>query len=355
MGVMVVCAVLAAGCMSDDEEARPTTTAPVADEVDEASTRPVYDFAHKTPSEVDDYWTEERLEATPEHKLPILPGDADPALPPEPEGPPTRVDPKPPGGGQATLPRARPSPRRLLEEYVYKRYRWRGPSTAPPAKMWGRLLDSSGSCSATIVGSANRSLVWTAGHCLWDNDTHRWFDRNPVFIPGYRKGKAPYGKWTARKIGVHPRWKKARKGKPAWGFDVGYVLVERLGGEYLTDRIDGYQGIAFNYARNYQYLAGGYPSVGKFKGRFLHVCDAPFAAVDKSAKPATTAIGCDMSEGSSGGGWLIAMGHEQAGVGWVFGVNSYGYDGEDAMYSPYFGTGICRYYRRVSGMSLTCG
>lgn len=347
-------AMVVAGCMGDDESTRDTTTTPAGDPVDEASTRPVYDFPHETPSAIDAYWTNERIESLPEHELPIRPGQPAPDVETAPDGPPVRINPKPPGDTVVTIPKSLPSPRRILENYTFRRYRWPGPNNQAPAKMWGRIIDDSGYCSGTIVASANKSLVWTAGHCLWDNDTHSWYDKNPAFIPGYRKGRHPFGKWTSRRIGVHPKWKKAPRGKPAWGYDVGYLLVERLNRKYLTDRVDGFQGMNFNDTRSWQYLSGGYPAKGKFKGRFLQVCDAPFGAVDKSSQPATTAIGCDMTEGSSGGGWVIGMGQGQAGVGWVYGVNSYGYPGEKAMYSPYFGREICNFYGKVSGMELTC-
>jgi hypothetical protein len=49
-------------------------------------------------------------------------------------------------------------------------------------------------------------------------------------------------------------------------------------------------------------------------------------------------IGCDMTVGSSGGGWATAAGA-------LNGVNSYRYTGQpDVMYSPYFGPTIKELY-----------
>ncbi len=39
-------------------------------------------------------------------------------------------------------------------------------------------------CSRTALNSRNRSVVWTAGHCVFDTDG-RVFATNWVFVPGF--------------------------------------------------------------------------------------------------------------------------------------------------------------------------
>ncbi|MEV7077961.1 hypothetical protein AB0N88_05375 [Streptomyces sp. NPDC093516] len=57
------------------------------------------------------------------------------------------------------------------------------------------------SCTATVVTGANSSTVVTAGHCVNSSDLlgedNQW-TTNVMFVPGYRDGSAPYGKFVGR-------------------------------------------------------------------------------------------------------------------------------------------------------------
>ena len=93
----------------------------------------------------------------------------------------------------------------------------------------------------------------------------------------------------------------------------------------------GGRGIAFNYDRNQSFVDYGYPAAPPFDGSKLWVCEAAHATDDTSASPATMGIGCDMTGGSSGGGWTVGNS--------VYSVNSYGYSNQpNVMYGPYQGT-----------------
>ena len=108
----------------------------------------------------------------------------------------------------------------------------------------------------------------------------------------------------------------------------------------------GGQGIAFNQPRPQEYVSGGYPADYPFDGKTLYVCDAPLGGNDRSASPPTIAIGCDMTGGSSGGGWIVNM---KDGLGTLVSVNSYGYFSQpDAMYGPYQGNAAERLYDQAS-------
>ena len=66
----------------------------------------------------------------------------------------------------------------------------------------------------------------------------------------------------------------------------------------------------------------------------------------RSASPPTIAIGCDMTGGSSGGGWIVNM---KDGLGTLVSVNSYGYFSQpDAMYGPYQGNAAEKLYEQAS-------
>ncbi|MEU0518490.1 hypothetical protein [Streptosporangium sp. NPDC006007] len=67
------------------------------------------------------------------------------------------------------------------------------------------FLDDKGQerwCSGTSVQSKYRNLVATAAHCVYDTDTNKPYS-NFVFIPGYYKGKAPWGVYVGSKFNTH--------------------------------------------------------------------------------------------------------------------------------------------------------
>ena len=88
---------------------------------------------------------------------------------------------------------------------------------------------------------------------------------------------------------------------------------------------------SFNYARNQTYVSHGYPAAPPFNGQRLWTCTSPLIYDDTSANPPTMGIDCDMTGGSSGGGWIAGGG--------VASVNSYGYTTlPNVMFGPYQGT-----------------
>ena len=116
-------------------------------------------------------------------------------------------------------------------------------------------------------------------------------------------------------------------------------------GKTLVDTVGG-QGIAFNQPRPQEYVSGGYPADYPFDGRPSTCATRRSAATTAAASPPTIAIGCDMTGGSSGGGWIVNM---QNGLGTLVSVNSYGYFSQpDAMYGPYQGNAAERLYDQAS-------
>jgi hypothetical protein len=110
-------------------------------------------------------------------------------------------------------------------------------------------------------------------------------------------------------------------------YDVGAAVMNTTGGSALTDVVGG-RGIAFNYNRNQFYTSFGYPAAPPFNGQRLWICESPLIANDPSASPPTMGIDCDMTGGSSGGGWIVGNS--------VYSVNSYGYLNQPGvMYGPY--------------------
>ena len=90
-----------------------------------------------------------------------------------------------------------------------------------------------------------------------------------------------------------------------------------------------------------RYLSHGYPAASPFNGEREYICDSNLGHRDNSANPPTMAIGCDMTGGSSGGGWVVGNN--------VLSVNSYGYSNErNVMYGPYQGSVAQQLYTSAS-------
>jgi hypothetical protein len=214
--------------------------------------------------------------------------------------------------------------RRLLAAYPYDSYEHPGPYPPPHGKVFFTLGGVDYVCSGTALNSSNGSVVWTAGHCV--NEGPGAFATNWAFVPAYRDGSAPYGTWTARELLTTSAW--GNQGDIS--YDLGAAVMSTSGGSTLNARVGG-RGVAFNYDRNQFYSSFGYPAAPPFNGERLWVCEAQLATSDTSTSPQTMGIGCDMTGGSSGGGWVVGNN--------VYSVNSYGYLTQpDVMYGPYQGS-----------------
>ena len=153
-------------------------------------------------------------------------------------------------------------------------------------------------CSGTALLSGNKSVVWTAGHCV--NEGPGDFATNWEFVPAYKDGSAPLGVYVAEDLVTRSAW--ANSGD--FSYDFGAAIVGPAGGTALTDRVGG-RGITFNYSRSQTYNSYGYPAAPPFTGERLWRCNSPLQTSDNSANPPTMGIGCDMTGGSSGGGWIV--------------------------------------------------
>jgi hypothetical protein len=202
------------------------------------------------------------------------------------------------------------------------------PYTQAPTSTHGKVFFTLGGndyvCSGTALLSSNKSVVWTAGHCV--NEGPGAFATNWQFVPAYKDGSAPLGVYTAQDLFAPSAW--ANSGD--FGYDLGAAVVAPASGTALTDRVGG-RGIAFDYTRSQNFQSYGYPAARPFTGERLWRCNSPLQTSDNSANPATMGIGCDMTGGSSGGGWVVGSS--------VYSVNSYGYNNQpDVMYGPYQGS-----------------
>ncbi|HEY8466430.1 MAG TPA: trypsin-like serine protease [Solirubrobacterales bacterium] len=226
-------------------------------------------------------------------------------------------------------------------------------------RVFFRLAGGNYYCSATVVKSKIRRLVVTAGHCAHDFGQ---FAENWMFVPAYKQGAEPFGRWTAKRIAVPKRWKvTTSNGNPAdddLRYDVAMVTLRSRKGKRIQEVV-GARGIGFNKARDRTYQAFGYPAVSPFDGERPYMCVSPFRGTDEEfAPPRPLRIDCDMTAGASGGGMVV-------GGRTLVSVISYSYGCEEGLpiigdllpcsnpeagklFGPYFGNSIRKLYKRES-------
>ncbi|HZB74742.1 MAG TPA: hypothetical protein VE526_00865 [Solirubrobacteraceae bacterium] len=208
--------------------------------------------------------------------------------------------------------------------YPFTRYEASTPYDARHGKVFFSDGGSNYVCSGTAITSRNESVVWTAGHCVNEGPGGNF--TNWAFVPAYRDGAAPFGKWAARTLATTGEWRQSGN----HSYDLGAAVVAtNASGLSLTDVVGG-RNLTFDYVADQRYLSHGYPAASPFTGGRLYICDAPRLALrDTNMSLPTMGIGCDMTGGSSGGGWVTISGA-------VASVNSYHYKSlRNVMFGPY--------------------
>ncbi|MCH0540925.1 hypothetical protein I3F58_15375 [Streptomyces sp. MUM 203J] len=229
------------------------------------------------------------------------------------------------GGGDDAV--TDPAPERKTARPVKTPYH----QSAPEA---GKLLfdgpKGSMVCSATVVkdprNPGRSNLVWTAGHCVHAGKDGGWF-RNIAFVPSYndsgltsaqlekttREQVAPYGLWWADWAQTSEQWIGQGTGSGGQGapydFAVIHVKPEKGGnGKSLEETVGSALAVDFE-APAAQRIASveaiGYPASAPYDGAKLFGCaDKPGRLSVQAAQPTMYRIGCSMTGGSSGGGWV---------------------------------------------------
>lgn len=222
-----------------------------------------------------------------------------------------------------------PTPRRVEAEEVEPEYH----GSAPEA---GKLLfdgpKGSMVCSATVVkdpaNPGRSNLVWTAGHCVHAGKDGGWY-RNIAFVPSYndkglsaaelenasREDLAPYGVWWGDWAQTSEQW--IDQGAPVGGqgapydFAVVHVTPEKgSGGKSLEETVGSALPVEFGapaVPKIASMEATGYPAAPPYDGQRMFRCaDKPGRLSVRADQPTMYRIGCSMTGGSSGGGWVAA-------------------------------------------------
>ncbi len=213
------------------------------------------------------------------------------------------------------------------------------PAANPTARTNGKVFFSRGEanyvCSASIVASEGRSLVWTAGHCLAENAV---WSSNVAFVPAYSAGSEPYGTWYAKNLTTTAEWFYNHE----WDYDVGAMTMTPTAGVRIADYL-GAQGIMWNQTAGYTSNAFAYPAGSPYDGEYLVRADGDTADEGDN----TIYMYSGLTGGSSGGPWFRNF-NETSGLGFVNGHNDFIYTNSPAwMYSPYYGGQVSSLYNAV--------
>ncbi|MFE7273191.1 trypsin-like serine peptidase [Streptomyces sp. NPDC057623] len=185
-------------------------------------------------------------------------------------------------------------------------------------------------CSATVVqdpaNPGKSNMVWTAGHCVHAGKSGGWY-RNIAFVPSYndagmtaaeiknatREKVAPYGVWWADWAQTSDQWiaQGGATGGDGASYDFAVLHVkpeEGSNGKSLEEMVGSALPVDFNAPAVPEVdsiKAIGYPAAAPFDGQKLYQCqDKPGRLSLKTSDPTMYRIGCTMTGGSSGGGWL---------------------------------------------------
>ncbi|GAB2939943.1 trypsin-like serine peptidase [Streptomyces heilongjiangensis] len=185
-------------------------------------------------------------------------------------------------------------------------------------------------CSATVVkdpaNPGRSNLVWTAGHCVHAGKSGGWY-RNIAFVPSYndsglsaaqlptatKEQVAPYGMWWGDWAQTSDQWieQGGQKGGDGAPYDFAVIHVtpeEGNGGKSLEETVGSALPVDFDAPAVPQVdsiTATGYPAGAPYDGETMYQCtDKPgrFSLVESD--PTMYRIGCTMTGGSSGGGWV---------------------------------------------------
>lgn len=202
-------------------------------------------------------------------------------------------------------------------------------------KLFLRIGGADQYATAFVVGG--RSIV-TAGHCVFSDTARAWADK-VAFAPRFANGPAG-GLWSAVSLFTLAGW--AGQVPNARSYDMGGALL---------DHPIGPQTGTFGWLANIPPAQGPFHAVGyptqwvspqyPFDGSRMWRCVGGQIA----ATPGMLRMANNMTEGASGGPWLIT----RNGNIYVNGLNSFRLSDEpEALASPYFGQGFVNLMARLT-------
>jgi len=207
-----------------------------------------------------------------------------------------------------------------------------------PLSATGKVFFTMGSgtyvCSGSIVNDSksDRSIVLTAGHCVFDNATGN-FATNFIYYPAF--DTTPVTDCTisrclvATSLVAHNGFtSQSSFTTQATQYDWGFASIPE-------SNINGYAFNSTPFTNSATSYAFGYPAGTPYGGKDLVYCAGPISP-DTNNGGLTWGLGCNMTGGSSGGPWFAAFNSTNF-DGSASSVNSYKYTNNSTkMYGPKF-------------------
>lgn len=221
-------------------------------------------------------------------------------------------------------------------------------------KLFFRMGGTGFVCTGSVVSDTQtgRSLVLTAGHCVYDEGADgSGHATDVVFIPDFDSDPSSsyFSCTTAEEKGLKcwvvdhtvtsAKWASGDSDK--WSEDYGFGVV--LDSSNFGISLEASSGtLAIDTTTHalplgQQIHAFGYPAAKKYNGRDLVYCAGPDGQVN-DGNPETTSIACKMTGGASGGPWLLGFDSgDQDPVGVVRSLTSYSYSSANGfLFGPIF-------------------
>ncbi|MGY0061756.1 trypsin-like serine peptidase [Streptomyces sp. LZ34] len=190
-------------------------------------------------------------------------------------------------------------------------------------------------CDGNALNSGSRRLVVTSGSCVYSRAAHAWMN-NWVFIPGYFRGSAPYGKFVGDWGYTFNAWIDDGN----MNYDFGLATTHpNESGQRLVDRVGG-DGFAWNQPKDLFMGANGYSVNGQIpSGCGGYTRAASFGGIEMPCAPSDGGL-------SRGGRWLMNV-EPGTTLGYVNGVTSI-HQPSGWLQSPYVNTEFRDFYYRVA-------
>jgi V8-like Glu-specific endopeptidase len=294
----------------------------------------------RSPEEIRAYWTPERMASAEPVEAPSPTSHADRGTaPPAPTGEPGGIPGAPParqadngdeGNASPVIAPAYSVTSRVDDPHVH----------VYPYCATGKLFftrdNRDKAASASVVATNG---IMTAGHVLYNPTTRSWAD-DILFCPGYdsKMQSLYFGSWVFARRFAYPRW--VQYGDRAYDFALCELRAQGGNNNQSVAWAVGRYGLHVN-AAIVQWMALGYPDVPyrqyNFNGLDMWACTG-----DKAANINGQVIKDGvLTEGSSGGPWLIATD-----LSWANGLQSTFNTNTDDSGSPYFAQWVLDFYRQ---------
>ncbi|MET8155268.1 hypothetical protein ABZT47_02765 [Sphaerisporangium sp. NPDC005289] len=229
------------------------------------------------------------------------------------------------------------------------------PKVTGVPKTVGRVFFTRGgrdyTCAATSVSGAEQSLVMTAGHCVYDV-VGRAAVKSLVFVPGYRRGEAPYGVYAGKTGYVWNHFTQHGD----FDFDVAFVTVHdglKRDGDAWEDagtlgEVVGGQGFTWSQKDAQVFAAFGYGT-----RQTPGYCAGPSKTTAPQRRYGVNnqiGIPCKLSDQAIGGPFILKYDAAKK-MGYVNGVVSLVVtaDGTRYLSSPYFAYWVYVLYANAGG------